>query len=134
MKLPFFSSKQRYKRLYWLAILSFATINVAAVFLVFKKYKCDFKTSTTVSNTKSKYSALQEKLEILADSAALNKNELELAELTLLTSQLFTMDSILVKDNIADADLQDINTKLYEYSTKGNEIENHLFEGTSRQN
>ncbi|MFY7861733.1 MAG: hypothetical protein ACOVP5_05850 [Chitinophagales bacterium] len=134
MKFKFFSNNQRYKRLYLLAIIGFAAINIASVFLVFKKYKCDFRTSTTVSSTKSKYSNLQEKLEILSDSAILNKNELELTELNLLTSQLFAMDSILVKDNIADADLQDINSKLYEYSAKGNEIENQLFDGSNRSN
>lgn len=118
--------KLKYKRIYIYALSCFALINVAAIFIVFKKYRKDSKNSEIISSTKLKFSKLKEKVSGIEDSMHLQADDIDTAAYHVLNSRLKFLDSVLAKDQISEDHIASITQDIYDLQILSSEIETQM--------
>jgi hypothetical protein len=109
--------KGKYKKFYLIAFLLFVIINIAAVFVVFKKYRKDSNNSMLVSNAKFKLSQLKEKVDILESKLPIEDSLLNQEVIEIKFNQEM-VDSILNIKSLDNESLQSLADKIAQADRK----------------
>jgi hypothetical protein len=117
--------KGKYKKFYLIAFLLFVIINIAAVFVVFKKYRKDSSNSMLVSNTKFKLSQLKEKLNRLESKLPVEDSILNQEVVDIKFNQQI-VDSLLNIKSLDIESLQSLADKIAQLTEKSGEVEKSI--------
>lgn len=117
--------KGKYKKIYLIAFTLFIIINIAAVFVVFKKYRKDSNNSLLVSNVKFKMAKLKEKIQYLENKVPVYDSTL-IQEMESMKLNQAMVDSLLNFKNINKETLADIAQKIANLSSKSGELEKSI--------
>jgi hypothetical protein len=117
--------KGKYKKFYLVAFLLFVIINIAAVFLVFKKYRKDSSNSMMVSNAKFKLSQLKEKVNRLESKLPVEDSILN-QEFVEIKFDQQKVDSMLNIKSLDNESLQSLANKIVQLTEKSGEVEKYI--------
>jgi hypothetical protein len=117
--------KGKYKKFYLVAFLLFVIINIAAVFVVFKKYRKDSSNSMMVSNAKFKLSQLKEKVNRLESKLPVEDSILNQEFVEIKFNQQM-VDSILNIKSLDNESLQSLANKIVQLTEKSGEVEKSI--------
>jgi|688.fasta_scaffold15523_4 hypothetical protein len=117
--------KGKYKKFYLVAFLLFVIINIAAVFVVFKKYRKDSSNSMMVSNAKFKLSQLKEKVNRLESKLPVEDSILNQEFVEIKFNQQM-VDSILNIKSLDNESLQSLANKIVQLTEKSGEVEKYI--------
>jgi predicted nuclease with TOPRIM domain len=117
--------KGKYKKFYLIAFLLFVVINIAAVFVVFKKYRKDSSNSMLVSNAKFKLSQLKEKVNHLESKLPIEDSLLNQEVIEIKFDQE-KVDSMLNIKSLDNESLQSLADKIAQLTEKSGEVEKSI--------
>jgi ABC-type Na+ efflux pump permease subunit len=117
--------KGKYKKFYLVAFLLFVIINIAAVFVVFKKYRKDSSNSMMVSNAKFKLSQLKEKVNRLESKLPVEDSILN-QEFVEIKFDQQKVDSMLNIKSLDNESLQSLANKIVQLTEKSGEVEKYI--------
>jgi hypothetical protein len=117
--------KGKFRNFYLIVFLLFIIINIAAVFVVFKKYRKDSSNSMLVSNAKFKLSKLREKVDILESKLPLEDSLLNQEVIEIKFNQ-DKVDSILNIKSLDNESLQSLAYKIVQLTEKSGEVEKSI--------
>jgi ABC-type Na+ efflux pump permease subunit len=117
--------KGKYKKFYLVAFLLFVIINIAAVFVVFKKYRKDSSNSMMVSNAKFKLSQLKEKVNRLESKLPVEDSIIN-QEFVEIKFDQQKVDSMLNIKSLDNESLQSLANKIVQLTEKSGEVEKYI--------
>jgi len=117
--------KGKYNNFYLIAFLLFIIINIAAVFVVFKKYRKDSGNSMMVSNAKFKLSQLKEKIGQLESKLPIEDSLLNQEVLEIKLDQEM-VDSMLNIKSLDKVSLSSIANRIAQLTEKSGEVQKSI--------
>jgi hypothetical protein len=117
--------KGKYKKIYLFAFSVFILINIAAVFIVFKKYRKDSNNSMLVSSAKFELSKLKEKIGELEAKLPI-EDSLLLKEVESIKLSQVMVDSLLKFNTLNNQSLSEIADKIAQLTSESGKVEKSI--------